>query len=59
VNGKHISLLEGRGDDLPFVVGERTPDREAAPYGGSRFPIDARLARRSFVSFRLLVFDGW
>ena len=26
---------------------------DAAPYGGSRFPIDARMAGRRFISFHL------
>ena len=35
------------GDFFSFLVGEAVQDLDAAPYGGARFPIDARLAGRS------------
>ena len=46
------------GDGFAFVVGEPTLDLDAAPYGGSRFPIDARMAGRRFISFHLDVSAG-
>ena len=41
-----------------FLVGEAVQDLDAAPYGGARFSIDARLAGRSFVKFHLDVSTG-
>lgn len=46
------------GDGFAFVIGEPTLDLDAAPYGGSRFPIDARMAGRRFISFHLDVSAG-
>ena len=46
------------GDGFAFVIGEPTLDLDAAPYGGSRFPVDARMAGRRFVSFHLDVSAG-
>jgi len=46
------------GDGFAFIIGEPTLDLDAAPYGGSRFPIDARMAGRRFVSFHLDVSAG-
>ena len=45
-------------DFFTFVVGDATQDLDAAPYGGARFPVDARLAGRSFVKFHLDVSTG-
>ena len=45
-------------DFFTFVVGEATQDLDAAPYGGARFPVEARLAGRTFVSFHLDVSTG-
>jgi len=45
-------------DFFTFVFGSATQDLEAAPYGGARFPVDARLAGRSFVKFHLDVSTG-
>ncbi len=41
------------GDFFEFLVGPATLDIDAAPYGGARFPVDARLAGRSFVKFHV------
>ena len=41
------------GDFFEFLVGPATMDIDAAPYGGARFPVDARLAGRSFVKFHV------
>lgn len=40
------------------MIGESTPGLDAAPYGGSRSPIDARMAGRRFISFHLHVSAG-
>lgn len=40
-------------DFFTFVFGNAQQDLAAAPYGGARFPVDARLAGRSFVKFHL------
>lgn len=45
-------------DFFTFVFGNATQDLDAAPYGGARFPVDARLAGRSFVKFHLDVSTG-
>lgn len=45
-------------DGFAFVVGEPGIDLDAAPYGGSRFPVDARMAGRRFISFHLDVSAG-
>ncbi|HPV12602.1 MAG TPA: nucleotidyl transferase AbiEii/AbiGii toxin family protein [Verrucomicrobiota bacterium] len=46
------------GDGFAFAIGEPTLDLDAAPYGGSRFPVDARMAGRRFVTFHLDVSAG-
>ena len=45
-------------DFFSFLVGEAVQDLDAAPHGGARFSIDARLAGRSFVKFHLDVSTG-
>jgi hypothetical protein len=45
-------------DFFTFVFGAAMQDLDAAPYGGARFPVDARLAGRSFVKFHLDVSTG-
>ena len=45
-------------DYFDFLIGEAVEDLDAAPYGGARFPVDARLAGRSFVKFQLDVSTG-
>ncbi|MGB8298814.1 MAG: nucleotidyl transferase AbiEii/AbiGii toxin family protein [Polyangia bacterium] len=45
-------------DFFTFVFGDATQDLDAAPYGGARFPVDARLAGRTFVKFHLDVSTG-
>jgi hypothetical protein len=46
------------GDFFTFVFGDAAQDLDAAPYGGARFPVDVRLAGRSFVKFHLDVSTG-
>jgi hypothetical protein len=45
-------------DFFTFVFGHATQDLDAAPYGGARFPVDARLAGRTFAKFHLDVSTG-
>ena len=45
-------------DFFTFVIGDSVQDLDAAPYGGARFPVDTRLAGRSFVKFHLDVSTG-
>jgi hypothetical protein len=45
-------------DFFTFVVGNVSQDLDAAPYGGARFPVDARLAGRTFSKFHLDVSAG-
>ena len=46
------------GDGFEFFIGEPTMDLDAAPYGGSRFPVEASMGRRNFASFHLDVSAG-
>jgi len=45
-------------DFFTFVFGNGMQDLDAAPCGGTRFPVDAQLAGRSFVKFHLDVSSG-
>ena len=45
-------------DGFAFRVGAPLADLDAAPYGGARYPIEARLDNRTFVSFHLDVGVG-
>jgi hypothetical protein len=45
-------------DFFTFIFGAATLDLDAAPYGGARFPVEARLAGRTFVKFHLDVSTG-
>jgi hypothetical protein len=45
-------------DFFTFVFSNAIQDLDAAPYGGARFPVDARLAGRTFVKFHLDVSTG-
>jgi hypothetical protein len=45
-------------DFFAFEFGNAMQDLDAAPYGGARFSVDARLAGRSFVKFHLDVSAG-
>ena len=46
------------GDYFEFLIGEPMMDIEAAPYGGARYPVNARMDGRSFVKFHLDVGVG-
>lgn len=45
-------------DHFSFLIGAPVMDLEAAPYGGARFPVEARLAGRIFARFHLDVAAG-
>lgn len=56
-------LLQGAasrdlGDWFEFIVGPHSMDIDAAPYGGARFPILARMDARLFARFNLDVANG-
>ena len=46
------------GDFFAFAIGATMLDLDAAPYGGARFPVEARLDDRTFVRFHLDVGAG-
>jgi hypothetical protein len=57
------SLLENAAafdleDSFEFIIGEPTMDLDAAPYGGSRYPVEARMAGRRFAKFHVDVSAG-
>lgn len=45
-------------DYFTFIFAVPTADLDAAPYGGARFPVDARLAGRTFAKFHLDISTG-
>jgi hypothetical protein len=48
-----------RSDDFfVYTIGEPISDLDAAPYGGARFPVEARIDGRVFVGFHLDVGIG-
>lgn len=63
---KNLAVLEKlqeaaafRIDDFfVYTIGEPISDLDAAPYGGARFPVEARLDGRVFVGFHLDVGIG-
>ena len=63
---KNLALLEklqeaaafSSDDFFVYTIGEPTADLEAAPYGGGRFPVEARIDGRVFVGFHLDVGIG-
>ena len=63
---KNLAVLEKlqeaaafRTDDFfVYTIGEPIADLDAAPYGGARFPVEARLDGRVFVGFHLDVGIG-
>jgi hypothetical protein len=48
----------GSDDFFVYTIGEPIADLDAAPYGGARFPVEARLDGRVFVGFHLDVGIG-
>jgi hypothetical protein len=63
---KNLAVLEklqeaaafGSDDFFVYTIGEPISDLDAAPYGGARFPVEARLDGRVFVGFHLDVGIG-
>lgn len=45
-------------DGFEFAIGAPMMDLDAAPYGGSRFPVEAQMAGRRFANFHLDVSAG-
>ena len=46
------------GDFFTFLIGRAIADLDAAPYGGARFPVEARMNGRTYVRFHLDVACG-
>jgi hypothetical protein len=63
---KNLAVLEKlqeaagftNADFFVYTIGEPIADLDAAPYGGARFPVEARLDGRIFVGFHLDVGIG-
>jgi hypothetical protein len=63
---KNLAVLENlqeaaalsSDDFFVYTIGEPISDLDAAPYGGARFPVEARLDGRVFVGFHLDVGIG-
>ena len=63
---KNLAVLEklqeaaalSSDDFFVYTIGEPIADLDAAPYGGARFPVEARLDGRVFVGFHLDVGMG-
>ena len=63
---KNLAVLEklqeaaafSSDDFFVYTIGEPIADLDAAPYGGARFPVEARLDGRVFVGFHLDVGIG-
>jgi hypothetical protein len=53
-NAASVDLQDG----FEFTIGAPVMDLDAAPYGGSRFPVDAQMAGRRFANFHLDVSAG-
>lgn len=45
-------------DFFVFVIGPVMQDLDAAPYGGARFPVEARMDNRTFVEFHIDIGAG-
>ena len=46
------------GDFFTFLIGQAQMAIDAAPYGGARYPVEARMDGRTFVRFHLDVASG-
>ena len=63
---KNLAVLEklqeavafSSDDFFVYTIGEAIADLDAAPYGGARFPVEARLDGRVFVGFHIDVGIG-
>jgi hypothetical protein len=63
VQSRLLSLLQDVvstdiGDFFTFIVGEAMKDLDGAPYGGARYPVEARMAGRTFANFHVDVASG-
>lgn len=61
VNVRNLLELAARlelEDGFEFTIGEPTMDLDAAPSGGSRYPVEALMAGRRFANFHLDVSAG-
>lgn len=54
---REVGMLDLQ-DFFTFVFSDAMQDLDAAPYGGARFPVDARLAGRTFAKFHLDLSTG-
>lgn len=52
------AALADLADHFEFVIGEPMAELAGAPYGGARFPVEARLDGRAFVRFHMDVGSG-
>jgi hypothetical protein len=52
------AAVSSSDDFFVYTIGEPISDLDAAPYGGARFPVEARLDGRVFVGFHLDVGIG-
>jgi len=52
---EYLQQAAGRdiGDGFGFLIGQTREQQTGAPYGGARYPIEARLAGRTFARFHL------
>lgn len=62
-NRKLLNMLQTAtavdlGDFFVFLIGEPIMDLDAAPYGGGRFPVEARMEGRIFAKFHVDVGVG-
>ena len=63
VTDRILTLLQNSvgtdlGDFFTFTIGKVMMDIDAAPYGGARFPVDARMDGRIFARFHIDVASG-
>jgi hypothetical protein len=59
----HLEHLQEAGrqdlkDFFAFRIGDAMTDLDGAPYGGSRYPVDAMMAQRTFAKFHMDVGIG-
>jgi len=47
------AAAEDLGDGFAFLIGTAMMDLDGAPYGGARYPVDARMDGRTFARFHL------
>jgi len=52
------ALTPALGDWLEYLIGAPMLDLDGAPYGGARYPVEARMDARVFARFHLDVGVG-